>query len=327
MVFGRDAKCEVPLQIDGVSRKHCTLVLEFERFWLRDLGSTHGTWLHGARVLEEELQHGDVFQVMEGQCYRLLLREPSAPPREPTMEAALRANPDDEQAWSVYADWLLEHGEPVASGDGPLSTFGALASEVVNGNLTATWRHGLVRELSFRVLEGLHAWPAEARLSLVERTPGLRFVTRVEVDVESFFRRAVHNAEPFMRALTALNSPLLRTVVLGPTEFSGPLERAGVDVQLRRPGPATLTLMSEHPGTPVMGPNGELELARPEVLSRPARFELRGISHFTVTPTDGPWLVEFGGRGRLNGRVAQSATLRGGDVLELAPGVTLRFER
>jgi len=40
--------------VQGVSRRHCELVLRDDGAYVRDLGSTHGTWVDGRRIAAEE---------------------------------------------------------------------------------------------------------------------------------------------------------------------------------------------------------------------------------------------------------------------------------
>ncbi|HEY8155722.1 MAG TPA: GGDEF domain-containing protein [Myxococcota bacterium] len=61
LTIGRDAECDVVVPIDGISRKHCQLLVG-EGVRLRDLGSTNGTWLNGREIgheAEAELRTGD----------------------------------------------------------------------------------------------------------------------------------------------------------------------------------------------------------------------------------------------------------------------------
>jgi diguanylate cyclase (GGDEF)-like protein len=46
LVIGREADADVVVPIDGISRAHCRIELR-DGVWLRDLGSTNGTWLNG----------------------------------------------------------------------------------------------------------------------------------------------------------------------------------------------------------------------------------------------------------------------------------------
>lgn len=67
VVIGRDPQVELPLQDDGISRRHCRVVAEGIDFFVEDLRSTNGTLLNGARVDErKKLSAGD--RIYLGAC-------------------------------------------------------------------------------------------------------------------------------------------------------------------------------------------------------------------------------------------------------------------
>jgi hypothetical protein len=53
-VIGRGTECDIQIQSNGVSRKHCEIQMTTP-IVLRDLGSTNGTWVKGQRITELEL--------------------------------------------------------------------------------------------------------------------------------------------------------------------------------------------------------------------------------------------------------------------------------
>ena len=71
--IGREADCDVVVPIDGISRKHCQLVVR-EGVQLRDLGSTNGTWLNGRELAsgeQAELRTGDRIELV-GVAFKFL---------------------------------------------------------------------------------------------------------------------------------------------------------------------------------------------------------------------------------------------------------------
>ncbi|HEY4184606.1 MAG TPA: GGDEF domain-containing protein [Polyangia bacterium] len=58
-VIGRGQKAEVRLLDDGISREHARVVVEGNRIFLEDLGSTNGTFCNGLKVDRKELADGD----------------------------------------------------------------------------------------------------------------------------------------------------------------------------------------------------------------------------------------------------------------------------
>jgi DNA-binding NtrC family response regulator len=65
LTVGADARCDVSLRDRGISRNHAEFRIEEGRVWVRDLGSRNGTFLHGVRVTEAELQLGSVVELGE----------------------------------------------------------------------------------------------------------------------------------------------------------------------------------------------------------------------------------------------------------------------
>ena len=62
--IGRGESCEIVLELDNVSRKHCSLLLKSEGVFLRDDGSTNGSYLNNVEVRgETPLRSGDLIKV------------------------------------------------------------------------------------------------------------------------------------------------------------------------------------------------------------------------------------------------------------------------
>lgn len=59
LLFGRHEDCDVQLQSKKVSRRHCVLAQVNDYLVIRDLGSTNGVRINGARVDEGRLIPGD----------------------------------------------------------------------------------------------------------------------------------------------------------------------------------------------------------------------------------------------------------------------------
>ncbi len=60
LLMGRDPACDVVVLASArVSRKHCVLVRTADTIMIRDLGSTNGTRVNGAREARVKLVDGD----------------------------------------------------------------------------------------------------------------------------------------------------------------------------------------------------------------------------------------------------------------------------
>lgn len=58
-IIGRGQRADIRILDEGISREHCELVVEGDKVFLRDMGSTNGTYCKGIRVNNHELTDGD----------------------------------------------------------------------------------------------------------------------------------------------------------------------------------------------------------------------------------------------------------------------------
>jgi pSer/pThr/pTyr-binding forkhead associated (FHA) protein len=89
VVVGRHPDCDARLASPRVSRWHCCLTEVDGEIWVRDLGSTNGTWIDGRRVRSGSLRTGDVLAIAH---HRYRVEEVRA---EPTSWAERPSTPDD----------------------------------------------------------------------------------------------------------------------------------------------------------------------------------------------------------------------------------------
>lgn len=92
-VLGRDGKCDYPIEDDTVSREHCRIRRDGDKFHVHDLGSGNGTYLNGERVYHAELTDGDILKVGEA---LILFKE--AKPRIPISQADVPIDRSDSDA-------------------------------------------------------------------------------------------------------------------------------------------------------------------------------------------------------------------------------------
>jgi serine phosphatase RsbU (regulator of sigma subunit) len=80
MILGRDQKTDIVLPVHSVSRRHARLVRQASKFFLEDLGSTHGVYVNGQRVdARVPLDDGDELRITD-LVLRLTLTEVEDPP-------------------------------------------------------------------------------------------------------------------------------------------------------------------------------------------------------------------------------------------------------
>ncbi|AYF45498.1 MULTISPECIES: GGDEF domain-containing protein [Halobacteriovorax] len=64
LTVGRSAKCEIPLEFNGISREHFKLNATEEGYNVEDLGSRNGTFLNNSKIeAPTELQKGDIIKM------------------------------------------------------------------------------------------------------------------------------------------------------------------------------------------------------------------------------------------------------------------------
>ncbi len=59
VLIGRHPECDVRVDLPKISRRHCCIVLAYDRVVIRDLGSRNGLRVNGLVIEESSLEHGD----------------------------------------------------------------------------------------------------------------------------------------------------------------------------------------------------------------------------------------------------------------------------
>jgi len=90
--LGRHPSSSIHLADPGISKNHCEIVRTAdERYVLRDLGSTNGTWVRGERVGEHRLAHGD--EILVGST-RMLFQDDAANEAQAALQSVVLAAQD-----------------------------------------------------------------------------------------------------------------------------------------------------------------------------------------------------------------------------------------
>ena len=63
LTIGRRESCDIPLRLPNVSGLHCELTFHDGFWWIRDLNSTNGIKVNGARVIEKLLHPNDEISI------------------------------------------------------------------------------------------------------------------------------------------------------------------------------------------------------------------------------------------------------------------------
>ena len=58
-VIGRDSECEIHLPIPGISKNHFSFTVTGDHAYVKDLGSSNGTFVNGKMVKNATVKNGD----------------------------------------------------------------------------------------------------------------------------------------------------------------------------------------------------------------------------------------------------------------------------
>jgi predicted component of type VI protein secretion system len=83
LLIGRHPDCDVRIELPQISRRHCCIALAYDRFVIRDLGSTNGVRVNGRVVDEAHLQAGDEVAIAQI-IYRFEDDAPAPAPAAPS---------------------------------------------------------------------------------------------------------------------------------------------------------------------------------------------------------------------------------------------------
>ncbi|MCB9679021.1 MAG: TIGR02996 domain-containing protein [Alphaproteobacteria bacterium] len=149
-------------------------------------------------------------------------------PRNPALDARITADPDDEAALAVYADWLLEQGHP--RGFAATATGSALAELVAengpelgtpDGTASVTWRWGFWDRVALFPTAPLadDADTAYHDARRVLRHPSARFVRSLAIGGADPLPPGL--LEPVLRALSEVSLPCVERLAIaaGPRAF------------------------------------------------------------------------------------------------------------
>lgn len=202
-----DAALQLPTGAPGAL--HARFERKHGRWWIVDHGTAQGTRYNGNEVHDAQLEHGDVIEFPASIAFRVLFREPA---RQPMLEEAVFANPDDEERWFVWADWLLEHDEEagarirgVRTPQSDARCLGALAGAWRHGWLDVDWKYGFPSRVVVRAPSETRPFGENAARLVGQLTQSavFRFLTHLEVDPQSFGSGA-HSADEVTGTLRAL---------------------------------------------------------------------------------------------------------------------------
>ncbi|MBE2250861.1 MAG: FHA domain-containing protein [Myxococcus sp.] len=189
MVYGRSPKCTLVFDDALVSARHCEVSSDGVFWRVKDLGTEAGTKVNGRPIrYPRALFDGDLLQF--GRVELRFRSEVRAD--DPLLRDAIAREPDALEPWLVYADWLLERGDPLgermaaARSGGRLdhaSWLGPLGERLFQGELEIDWHLGLARRATFRQVVGQLPYDWHDAVSTLLRTRVAQFLRELVIDV------------------------------------------------------------------------------------------------------------------------------------------------
>jgi len=133
--FGRNTDCDFQIPLEMVSRRHSQLFTKGGKLFVRDLGSSNGTFVNNKRVQESELNPGDTL-VIGPVIFTIVIdgTPQDIKPVRTIIEAGAEASPElvttDEGTVDVSEEEVEEVEEDESpAADNPLSALEALSKK------------------------------------------------------------------------------------------------------------------------------------------------------------------------------------------------------
>ncbi len=175
LVFGKSPRATLIIDGFGVANLHAELAFEGGFWRLRPLAPEAESQVNGVQLgWPRPLFRGDRLQL--GPVQLRYMEE--APQEHPGLMAAVLAHPDDAAARQVWADWLLERGDPLGErlarahrGESVDHEpwIGPLWDRFLAGELEIGWREGLIRTATLRAAAGRPPWDWGGALGVLLR--------------------------------------------------------------------------------------------------------------------------------------------------------------
>jgi uncharacterized protein (TIGR02996 family) len=182
--IGRDSDATFRLPA-GADLPACDLVAHGSR-WLFNSRDPSSPAKLGSKLVTSltALESGDVIDLGD----TLLVFNPREEDRNDKLEEAIVADPDDPGPWGVYADWLLERGDPlgerIVNGSNESAAWlEGLAHEAATGQLELVWAHGFVQKAVLRAVPGQRPQPWTRMVAQLLSLRVCRFLRELVVDL------------------------------------------------------------------------------------------------------------------------------------------------
>jgi uncharacterized protein (TIGR02996 family) len=235
MLIGRAKHCDVVVDSARIGREQATIEVIGERVLYTDLGANQGTLLvrggvQWGKVTKLTLEDGDTLR-----AYPRLDFFHERPPEDyarAALERALVEAPEDASRWAVYADRLLELGDPLAQriisrSEEWQSWAWPLGEALEVGALTWEFAHGHVRAATLREpSQGWRSrgWPQSELLRVLCHAREARFMTELRIELVPSGMLGIHHLR---EAFALCRLPALKRFTVTPSPRDTWLNAAG----------------------------------------------------------------------------------------------------
>jgi len=104
--IGRNASNDIVIENRGVSGKHAVILMDGEKFILKDLDSTNGTKLNGNKITSAELAHGDHINLFKHTLNFVLVSSEQSTNKEGTVPSHSANNVDPDATIMLDANHI-----------------------------------------------------------------------------------------------------------------------------------------------------------------------------------------------------------------------------
>jgi len=167
--IGRDSHCEIHLSESETSRNHAEIEWRDGQYWLRDLGSSNGTFVNDVRTTEQLLRTGDRIQIGK-QLLLFTRRSRPTKPSEPGVDIVPSSSDDASQIVGRFIadspladqtrDWQSVNGDESLAVDAAVAMDGRSKSlwEIMYRTSLAASRTMDIDQLLNQILELIFQW-------------------------------------------------------------------------------------------------------------------------------------------------------------------------
>lgn len=114
--LGRDPNCSIPIKVQGVSKKHVSITVAKDAIYIKDLGSSNGTFLNGKIINRGTAKNGDkitlpdtIMQVVFVKEKKVIIKKKAAAEEEEEEEDSYMSPGDPPKSLPAKIVWMFKY--------------------------------------------------------------------------------------------------------------------------------------------------------------------------------------------------------------------------